>query len=88
MFAVFMYDGYYPSGGMSDYQGSFETNDEAKQACHGKSFEYAEIVDIQPDGLVLLERAEFVFDSYIYRDPLNRPPDYVDGGWYRWKVVV
>jgi hypothetical protein len=56
-YIVFAYNQYYPSGGWNDYQGSYETVDEAKAAAknlregnfalHGWEYEYTQIVDLE-----------------------------------------
>jgi len=44
-YIVFGFDQYYPIGGLCDTQGSYDTLDEAIQACKKKEYEFLEIVD-------------------------------------------
>lgn len=46
-YLVFCYDQYYPGGGWSDFQGSFETLEEAKAFKPSMNFDYKDIVDLE-----------------------------------------
>lgn len=51
-FLLFGYDAYYPSGGWNDFEGSFDTIDEAKEnAASGTQFH--DIVDRDLEAVVL-----------------------------------
>jgi len=44
-FWLFMFDNYYPTGGMNDFVDSFETKADAVQAVASKSRDYYQILD-------------------------------------------
>jgi len=44
-FIVFIYEQYYPGGGLSDMKGDFATFEEAKAFCEKNRSDYMEILD-------------------------------------------
>lgn len=44
-FVLFQYEGYYPTGGLGDVTGSFDTLEEAKEAVTKKRKDTNEVVD-------------------------------------------
>jgi hypothetical protein len=44
-FILFMYDTYYPAGGLGDVRDSFDTLDEAIKAAGARYYDFKEIVD-------------------------------------------
>lgn len=57
---AFWFHWYYPSGGMKDFAGDFDTIEEAKTACHQKSLAWA---DGDEDDLWEYQAAH-IFDSH------------------------
>ena len=51
-YLLFCGDNYYPTGGWGDFQGSYETYDEAMAALPTLSFDWHQIVDVT-DGEVV-----------------------------------
>ncbi len=51
---VFLFAGetYYPSGGMSDYRGAFDSIEEAKAALDREDWEWGQIAELTDEGLV------------------------------------
>jgi hypothetical protein len=50
-YALFAFEGYYPNGGWSDFIGSFETQEEAKNA-RPERMEYFQVVDLTTGQIV------------------------------------
>lgn len=54
MYHLFLGFSYYPYGGMNDYQGSFETEEELNRAlrifCKQRPYEWANVAEVQDDG--------------------------------------
>lgn len=58
-FLAFAYDSYYPSGGMGDFRGDFDTLESALASCRG---EYADVLDTKTakwDEFVWTNKVEF-----------------------------
>jgi len=71
-FHLFTFPDYYPSGGANDFDGSFETLDEAKSAVpKGSSIATATIMETQEDGSL-----KYVLAGDLY--------DHIEDGW-KWK---
>ncbi len=51
-FLLFAFDQYYPHGGWSDFEGSFDTLGEAKESPLGKRMDAREIVDSETGTVV------------------------------------
>jgi len=51
-FLLFAYDDYYPSGGWSDYEGSFDTAEEAMAHKTRYDTDNAEVVDAETERVV------------------------------------
>ena len=49
-FHVFTCDQYYPSGGLSDLVGSFETEEKAIEVAKESRYDYAEVVTVDSAG--------------------------------------
>ena len=47
---VFVYDAYYPAGGLGDFKGAFETKEEAMDKLNTELGDHKELVYIQDDG--------------------------------------
>jgi hypothetical protein len=51
-YLVFFGDNYYPCGGWSDFKGSFDTIEEAREFLLTKNFDWYQIVDSQRGEIV------------------------------------
>jgi hypothetical protein len=65
---LFAYDGYYPGGGMSDYQGSFKTIEAATEHVRQKcaNYEYIELAAIVEDELTEIGSFEVIGGNVEY----------------------
>lgn len=75
-FVLFDYDSYYPAGGWGDFEGSFDTLDEARAAAKEGKRDHQDIIDLQTGESVSLVRPDAVVVSY--GNALS--------GWHRAKV--
>lgn len=70
-YLLFTFDGYYPSGGWNDFQGSFDSIEEAVEFMQNLRDDYAQIADIETNRIVesydKISSYEFVNNQYIYK---------------------
>lgn len=54
-FFLFIYDEYYPGGGMYDYAGAYESVEDAQHYALERTYEHGNIAELTDEGLKLIE---------------------------------